>query len=150
MRKYGLIGGAIVIVCSIASIFLYLHARRRASVSPPGLQRKLLSDNLALYDVPPPEAVEPLKAEALGGNCKAAKILSRHYFVDRQDLYGGINWVRVAVKNCPDTEPKIELGKFLVHYKSDPKAVAEVADLIVQIRKTNPAQADDLQYELEH
>ena len=146
MRKYGLLGGAILIVCSIAAISLYVHARRPASTSPPGFQQNLL---LSPYDLPP-DAVKPLKAAALGGNCKAAKILTRYTSVVRQDFYGGLQWVRVAAKNCPDAEPKMELGMILVHYKSDPKAVAEVADLIVQIRKSSPALADELQFELEH
>src|ERR1700753_1887053 len=133
MRKYGLIGGAIAIVCAIGAISVYLHARRPAVASPPGLQHKLLSYTLSPYDMPS-DAVEPLKAGALGGNCKAAEILTRYYFDVLQDLYGGIRWVRVAAKNCPDVEPKMELGMILAHYKSDPKAAAEVADLIVQIR----------------
>ena len=148
MRKYGLIVGAISIVCFIAAISVYLHARRPAVASPPGLQHKLLSYNLSPYDLPS-DAVEPLKAGALGGNCQAAKILTRYYFEVLQDFYGGIRWVRVAAKNCPDAGAKMELGMILVHYKSDPKAAAEVADLIVQIRKTSPAWADELQGELD-
>ena len=149
MRKYGLIGGAIAIVCVIGVVSVYLHARRPAVASPPGLQHKLLSYNLSPYDLPS-DSVEPLKAGALGGNCKAAKILTRYYFEVLQDFYGGIRWVRVAAKNCPDAEPKMELGMILVHYKNDPKIAAEVTDLIVQIRKTSPAWADELQFELEH
>ena len=147
MRKYGLLGGAILIVCFIVAISFYLHVRGPASTSSPEFQRKLLL--LSPYDLPS-DAVEPLKAAALGGNCKATKILMRNSFVVRQDFYGGLQWARVGAKNCPDAEPKMELGMILVHYKSDPKAVAEVADLIVQIRKTDPAQAAELQYELEH
>ena len=148
MRKYDLIGGAIVIVCLIGVISVYLYARRPAAASPPGLQHKLLSYNLSPYDLPS-DAVEPLKAGALGGNCKAAKILTRYYFDVLQDFYGGIRWVRVAAKNCPDAEPKMELGMILVHYKNDPKIAAEVADLIVQIQKVNPERAAELQFELE-
>lgn len=148
MRKYIPLGGAISVVCSIAIVFLYLHAKRPVAASPPGLQHKLLSYNLSPYNLSPDD-IEPLKAGALGGNCQAAKVLTRYYFDVLLDLYGGIKWVRVAAKNCPDVAPKMELGMMLVHYKSDPKVAAEVADLIVQIRKTNPAQADELQLEFE-
>jgi hypothetical protein len=148
MRKYGLLGGVISIVCAIAITFFYLHGRRSATASPPGIRHKLLSYNLSPYDLPPDD-VEPLKAGATGGNCKAAEILTRYYFDVRQDFYSGLNWVRVAAKNCPDAGAKMELGMILVHYKSDPKAAAEVADLIVQIRKTSPAWADELQGELD-
>jgi hypothetical protein len=148
MRKYGLIGGAIVVVCFIAVISVYLHARRPAAASPPGFQHKLLSYNLSPYDLPP-DAVEPLKAGALGGNCKAAEILTRYYFEVRVDFYGGLRWVRVAAKNCPDARAKMELGMILVHYKNDPKAAAEVADLVVQIQKINRQQAAELQSELD-
>lgn len=149
MRKYVLLGGAISIACSIVIVFLYLHAKKPAAASPPGIKHKLLSYNLSPYDLPSDD-IEPLKAGALGGNCKAAKVLTRYYFDVLLDLYNGIKWVRVAAKNCPDVAPKMELGMMLVHYKTDPKVAAEVADLIVQIRKTNPARADELQFELEH
>ena len=149
MRKYVLLGGAISIACSIVIVFLYLHAKKPAAASPPGIKHKLLSYNLSPYDLSSDD-IEPLKAGALGGNCKAAKVLTRYYFDVLLDLYNGIKWVRVAAKNCPDVAPKMELGMMLVHYKTDPKVAAEVADLIVQIRKTNPARADELQFELEH
>ena len=66
MRKYGLIGGAIAIVCVIGAICVYLHARRPVVASPLGFQHQLLSYNLSPYDLPS-DAVEPLKAGALGG-----------------------------------------------------------------------------------
>ena len=91
----------------------------------------------------------PLKTEATGGDCKAAEILTRYYFDVAQDPYGGgLKWVRVAAKNCPDAGAKVELAVFLMHSKNDPKTAAEIADLIVQIQKTNPSTAADLKYEL--
>jgi len=107
-----------------------------------------MSYNLSPYNLPS-DAVEPLKAGALGGNCNAAEILTRYYFDVLLDFYSGLRWVRVAAKNCPDAEAKMELGMILVHYKTDPKAVAEISDLIVQIQKVNPQRATQLQSELE-
>ena len=149
MRKYVLLGGAISIVCSTTIIFFYLHGRRPAAASPPRLQHDLSSYNLSPYDLSSADVVR-LEAGATGGDCKAAEILTRYYFDVVLDLYRGIKWARVAAKRCPDAEDKMELGMILVHYKSDPKTAAEVADLIVQIRKTSPARAAELQFELEH
>ena len=146
MCKYGLLGGAISLVC-IAALLFYLHARMPVGAKPPEFQQRLLL--LSPYELPS-DAVEPLKAGALSGNCKAAEILTRYYFDVRQEFYSGLKWVRVAAKNCPDEGAKMELGMILVHYKGDPKAAAEVADLIVQIRKTSPVRADALQFELDH
>jgi hypothetical protein len=148
MRKYGLLGGVISIVCAMAIIFFYLHCRRPAVASPPGPQHNLTSYNLSPYDLSPADAVR-LEARATGGDCKAAEILTRYYFDVALDLYTGIKWARIAAKRCPDAEDKMELGFILVHYKSDPKIAAEVADLIVQIRKTSPARAAELKDELD-
>jgi hypothetical protein len=142
MRKYGLISGAISVVCFIAVISLYLHSRRTGSANLPAVQHELSPYNLSSADV------ARLKVEATGGDCRAAEILTRYYFDVALDPYSGLKWVRVAAKSCPDAEAKMELGMILVHNKSDPKTAAEVADLVVQIRKINPGRAAELQFEL--
>jgi hypothetical protein len=143
MRKYGLIGGAISIACFIGVASIYLHARRPAATNPPRIQHALSPYDLSADDL------VPLKTEATGGDCKAAEILTRYYFDVAQDPYGGgLKWVRVAAKNCPDAGAKVELAVFLMHSKNDPKTAAEIADLIVQIQKTNPSMAAELKYEL--
>jgi hypothetical protein len=141
MRKYGLIGGAISVVCFITMISLYLHSRRPAAANLPGLQHELSPYNLSSTDV------AQLKVEATGGDCRAAEILTRYYFDVALDPYSGLKWVRVAAKRCPDAEAKMELGMILVHNKSDPETAAEIADLIVQIRQINPQRAAELQFE---
>ena len=144
MRKYGLIAGAILIACFIGVASVYLHAGRPTVANPPRIQHALSPYDLSADDL------VILKTEATGGDCKAAEILTRYYFDVAQDPYGGgLKWVRVAAKNCPDTRSKVELAVFLMHSKNDPKAAAEIAGLIVQIQKTDPYTAAEFKRELD-
>jgi hypothetical protein len=142
MRKYGVIGGAISITCVMAIVFFCLHGRRPAAASPPGVQYELSPYNLAADDL------AQLQTGAAGGDCKAAKILTRYYFDVALDPYSGLKWNRVAAKKCPDAEPKVGLVIFLMNNKNDPENAAEIADLIVQIQKIDPYRAAELKSEL--
>ena len=144
MRKYGLMVGAISIACFVGVASVYLRAGKPTVANPPRIQHALSPYDLSADDL------VPLKTEATGGDCRAAEILTRYYFDVAQDPYGGgLKWVRVAAKSCPDARSKVELAVFLMHSKNDPKTAAEIAGLIVQIQKTAPDTATELKRELD-
>lgn len=143
MRRYGVIVGAISVISFMVVGFLYLHARRPSAADLSRVQHNLSPYELSAADL------APLKAEATGGNCKAAETLTRYYFDVALDPYSGLSWVRVAAKTCPDAGAKIALAKILMHNKNDPKTAEEIARLVVQIEKIDPYWATELKSELD-
>jgi hypothetical protein len=115
---------ALVSVVSVFYVHFYQHSRSEAG--PQGFPYVLA-----------PDEIKSLRGKAEHGDCEASFRLAKYFLYGALDLEAGTHWLRLAAK-CPDATTKEYLVEILKR-SQDPAASQEVDQLLVDIRKVDPA-----------
>jgi len=87
--------------------------------------------------------IAKLKKAGVNGNCDAAYKIASYYANASLNFDEALKWARIS-SSCPEIPPKELLLSLLAQMQDQPAVRTEIQNVLSQVRKTDPIEADRL------